>query len=192
MTLNTQVWTRTHTLILSGFMLLMVMTRIHHFGAITSLPDASLAVFFFAGLYLRNRLVFPLLMVEAAVIDYFVINVGGVSDWCVSPAYLFLIPTYAVMWEAGRFSADKLTYSVQKLGQLFLTIVLATTVAFIISNWSFYAFSGKFETMSFVSYVSETAKYFSSYLSTTLAYSLILTLLHLAVVQYQGKDDIKA
>jgi outer membrane cobalamin receptor len=30
------------------------------------------------------------------------IMLGGVSDWCVTPAYGFLIPTYACLWYGGR------------------------------------------------------------------------------------------
>jgi len=34
---------------------LMALTRFHHFGDVLHLPDASLAVFFFAGFYRKKR-----------------------------------------------------------------------------------------------------------------------------------------
>ena len=73
----------------------MAATRFHHFGSAISLPDASLAIFFLAGFYLRSPLLFAGFLAEAALVDYLAITYGGVSDWCISPAYVFLIPTYA-------------------------------------------------------------------------------------------------
>ena len=74
---------------------LMVATRFHHFGDVLHLPDASLAVFFFAGFY-PKKMFFAFLLALAALIDYLAIE-NGTSGWCVTPAYVFLIPTYAVM-----------------------------------------------------------------------------------------------
>ncbi len=69
--------------------LAMAVTRIHHFDV---LPDASWAIFFLAGFWLRGsaRWAFPLLMAEAVLVDFVVITQQGMSFWsqyCVSPAY---------------------------------------------------------------------------------------------------------
>ncbi|MGH8472507.1 MAG: hypothetical protein ACREVJ_08675, partial [Gammaproteobacteria bacterium] len=45
--------------------LLMAATRSHHFAATLHLPDASWAVFFLAGFYLRPLWVFPALLALA-------------------------------------------------------------------------------------------------------------------------------
>lgn len=185
-------WSRHHSFILIGLIALMGMTRIHHFGSLTTLPDASLAVFFFAGVLLRQRWVFPLLFAEAWMIDYAVTQVGGVSDWCISPAYLFLLPTYAVLFEAGRFCSDKLVNDVRSLLQATAILIGATSLAFLISNGSFYAFSGKFEMMSYAEYISRTAQYFAPYLTTTLVYASLLTLIVLAVQSYQLRGSNEA
>ena len=57
----------------------MAATRMNHFGA---MPDASWAVFFIAGFYLRGwgRWAFPLLMALAVAIDYAVISGQGTVD----------------------------------------------------------------------------------------------------------------
>jgi hypothetical protein len=81
---------------------LMLATRYHNFGSALHLPDASLAMFFLAGFYLRPAWLFPFYLLEAGLIYYLVIMLGGVSDWCVTPAYGFLIPTYACLWYGGR------------------------------------------------------------------------------------------
>lgn len=148
----------------------MLLTRFHHFGSALSLPDASLAVFFFAGFYPR-KILLPLLMLEAVLIDYIAIA-NGTSGWCVSPAYVFLIPTYAVMWGAGRLT-QALHYSTTKnavISAVFM--VSATTLAFLISNGSFYFFSGKFDAMLIAEYTSKVMHYFPAYISSTLLYTL--------------------
>ena len=95
---------------------LMVLTRFHHFGDVLHLPDASLAVFFFAGFY-RKKAFFGFLLVLAALIDYLAIE-NGTSSWCVTPAYVFLIPTYAVMWFAGRYCSTFKALNIAGLAQV--------------------------------------------------------------------------
>lgn len=94
--------------LLAVFALLMVATRFHHFGTALHLPDASMAVFFLAGLYLRRHLAFVGFMVLAVALDWAAISYAGVSDFCVTPAYSFLLPAYAALWYGGRWYAGQL------------------------------------------------------------------------------------
>lgn len=150
---------------------LMALTRFHHFGDVLHLPDASLAVFFFAGFY-RKKALFPFLLVLAGLIDTIAIS-NGTSSWCVSPAYVFLIPTYAVMWFAGRYcSAFKSLKSTELLMQ-FGVVVLATSVAFLISNGSFYTLSGRYPDLSWAQYFSRVAQYYPPYVSSALLYMVL-------------------
>jgi hypothetical protein len=152
----------------------MILTRFHHFGDALHLPDASLAVFFFAGSY-RNKLLFGFLLALAGMIDYVAIA-NGTSAWCVSPAYAFLVPTYGIMWLGGRYyttwlsaKVNKSTFSVWAIG--FLS--LATSLAFVISNGSFYLFSGRYPDLSWSQYLSRVAQYYPPYLSSTLIYAIV-------------------
>ena len=93
--------------IFAGLVLLMAVTRGSHFGSSFALPDATLAIFLVAGFMLPRFTLtalatFIFLLLEAGGIDYYAIAYQGVSDYCVSPAYWFLIPTYASMWFAGH------------------------------------------------------------------------------------------
>jgi hypothetical protein len=148
---------------------LMVLTRFHHFGDLLHLPDASLAVFFFAGFY-RKKSFFVFLLAMAALIDYIAIK-NGVSDWCVSPAYIFLIPTYAVMWLAGRHCSTFQSLKISALATSICLVALATSAAFIISNGGFYLFSGRFDDLSLVDYFVRVVQYYPSYLSAALIYA---------------------
>lgn len=189
--------------ILFGLATLMAATRFHHFGSVTFLPDASLAVFFLAGLYLTRPItfassdrepsetgaarwlmpagIFVFLLLEAGLIDYLAIRYGGVSDWCVTPAYWFLIPTYGVMYLAGGWCArfDPLTKSgaVKTAGML----LMASTTAFLISNGSFYLFTDRFAEMNWMAYADRTAPYLLSYVTYTVIYSGLALGLHLAL-----------
>jgi hypothetical protein len=173
----------------------MVLTRFHHFGDVLHLPDASLAVFFFAGFY-RKKILLGFLLALAALIDYVAIA-NGTSAWCVSPAYAFLIPTYAVMWGAGRYcskmSAMKeaaLTLSVGAIGLL----ALATSVAFVISNGSFYLFSGRYTDLALTQYVTNIAHYYPPYMAFTLIYSIVgyalVKLIKLAIAKQDNRKTI--
>lgn len=149
----------------------MALTRFHHFGDVLHLPDASLAVFFFAGFY-RKKAFFVFLLALAGLIDYVAIA-NGTSSWCVSPAYVFLIPTYAVMWLAGRYCAASNGAKIAELGAQFAVAALATSTAFVISNGSFYALSGRYPDLSWAQYFARVTAYYPSYVSCALFYIVL-------------------
>lgn len=155
---------------------LMLATRVHHFGSALSLPDASLIVFFLGGLFYNRVPFFIFLLAQAALIDYVAITKFGVSDFCVSKAYIALIPTYGVMWLAGDYCAKfkKLTRS--ELYMQFFVLFMGTSFAFLISNGSFFLFSGKIADSSFAHYLDGVARYFPPYASSTLLYGLVIGL----------------
>jgi hypothetical protein len=176
----------------------MAATRFHHFGSVNFLPDASLAVFFLAGFYMmkktdaiikvdnqgKNQLFYPglaifsLLIIEAGLIDFVAINNGGVSDWCITPAYLLLIPTYAVMFFAGIGCARHSLFSKAGLGKITAVLLMATTMAFIVSNGSFYLFSGRYAEINGLEYGARISVYYLPYLAYTLLYcGIVITVL---------------
>lgn len=164
---------------------LMAATRDHHFGSVTHLPDASLAVFLLAGFYLP-RWSFPVLLVEAGLVDYLAINYGSVSDWCVSPAYGFLIPAYLVLWLGGRFYAAHHSHSWRGLSLFAAIAWLATSVSFVISSGSFYLFSGRFAEMGAAQYAASMAGYYVQYLAGALLYLSIAAGMHIVAVGRSG------
>jgi hypothetical protein len=161
---------------------LMAATREYHFGTALHLPDASLAVFLLAGFYLP-RWAFPVLLIEAGLVDYLALNYGGVDGWCFSPAYWFLIPTYFVLWFAGRFYATRYRFSLRSLFEFSAVACAATGAAFLISNASFYLLADYFGNMSPVQYGSRVAQYFLPYLQSAFLYLIAAALLHIAAVQ---------
>lgn len=169
--MNIKPWPRIEFLPLV-VMGLMALTRLYHFGSAFSLPDASLAVFFLAGMRFGLRF-FALLLLEVGVIDYLAITQFNVSDFCISPAYICLIPTYAVMWFAGRYCKAFESLSFVDSLKTYGLATIATTGAFVISNGSFYVFSGRFGQLSWNQYLTQTIQYYPPYLSAALIYIVI-------------------
>ena len=163
--------------IVTILVVLMAATRSHHFDSLTHLPDASLAVFILAGFYLP-LIAFPTLLLVAGVADYFAFNYVGINDWCFTPAYWFLVPTYAVLFYAGRFFSKRYQFTWRGLMEFAAIAAGATSVAFLISNASFYLLAGYFEKMSALEYVGSVAQYFMPYQVSALMYLSIAAVLH--------------
>ncbi|MDZ4202520.1 MAG: hypothetical protein U1C96_10285 [Gallionella sp.] len=167
--------------IFAALAVLMAATRDHHFGSALHLPDASLAIFLLAGFYLP-RWAFPVLLVEAGLADYVAINYGGVSGWCFSPAYWFLIPTYFALWFGGRFYATRQRFTLRSLAEFGGIAFAATTMAFLISNISFYLFAPYFAEVTVAQYAAQLADYFPQYLAGAFLYLIPAALLHVVAV----------
>jgi hypothetical protein len=174
--------------ILAALFLLMAVTRGSHFGSSINLPDASLAIFMVAGFMLPRYTLaalaaFIFLLLEAGGIDYYAINLAGVDDYCVSPAYWFLIPTYASMWFAGHWFAGRQHNNWHSLALFGGVSWLASSIAFLISNGAFYSLSGKFSAMSMAEYASSVAQYYPPYVSGSLIYLALAAVIYMAVNQ---------
>ena len=159
--------------------ILMLATRMDHFGSAVTLPDASLAIFFLAGFYLRRFAGFILFCALAAAIDYWAITAQGVSDFCVTGAYGFLLPTYLAVWWAGRWASLNTDDKVL----LISATIVSLLVAFLISNGSYYLFSGHFDRLYLVEYTSRVVQYLPRYLVSPLGYLSVAALFHYLMVK---------
>ena len=157
---------------------LMASTRMHHFGSSLHLPDASLAVFLLAGFLVASPLLFGALLIEAALLDYVAVAHMGVADYCVTSAYWFLIPTYAVLWVAGRAYAKMHQDSLRSLGIFSAVSFAAVSAAFFISNGAFYLFSGRYPDMSMSEYAARTAQYYVPYVNSAAIYLIPAVMLY--------------
>lgn len=162
---------------------LMLATRGQHFPTVKQmLPSASWAVFFLAGVYLRPAWVLAALFGLASFLDFAAINRQGVSDYCVSPAYIALIPAYAALWFGGRWFAGH--YSVKPVALLWLaaSVLVSVFVCELISSGSFYFFSGRFAEPTLAEFAGRIVKYFPAFLGSTAFWIATAALVHTAVV----------
>jgi len=154
---------------------LLVATRAHF---LAPLPDATLAVFFIAGLLGGGTLSFVGLLGAAAAADYLAITLQGAGDWCITPAYAFLAPTYACLWLAGKFSRRAQRSTLHRWLVGFAALGVGVSAAFFISNASFYLFAGYFAQMSPWEYAARVLRYFPAYASTAVVYVVASIALH--------------
>lgn len=175
-----------------GFSLavLMAATRSHHFATALHVPDASWAVFFVAGFCLRPLWTFPALLALAGVSDYVAITSFGVSDFCVSPAYGFLLPAYGALWLAGRWYAGRHRFALSTLIPLAGSVVIGATVCEIISSGGFYFFSGRFAETSLIEFGLRLAKYFPPSLESLAFWLGIAIVVHI-VFTLAGSNFIR-
>lgn len=158
------------TLIAFGLVLLMLLTRSHHFSDTISLPDASLAVFFLAGLWLARIGLLLALLIAAVLIDYVAISHFNVSDFCVSPAYVFLLPAYCGLWLTGKFCQKYEMPGANGFISQLSFVGLAITFAFVITNGSFYLWSGRYPEQSWDQYIERFFMYYPPYLTSSFIY----------------------
>jgi hypothetical protein len=140
--------------------LLIAATHGHHFASVLHLPPATWAVFFLAGFYLRRGWVFAALLAEVVVLDYVAVAFGGVSAFCVSPAYGFLLPAYGTLWLAGHWYAKRYNFNASTLPALGVSLLGSVTLAELFSSGGFYFFSGRFVDISLAEFGGRLVKYF--------------------------------
>ena len=161
---------------------LMAFTRGHHFSTINHLPSATLAVFFLAGFYVSSKWFMPILFAEAALLDYAAITFGGVSSYCVSPAYAMLIPAYGTLWLAGHWYAKQYQFNWQSLLPLSLSVIFTTAISKVFSSGGFYYFSGRYAEPTMAEFGQRFLNYFPSSLRNVAFYIALAVAFHVIAV----------
>lgn len=121
--------------------LIMLATRAFHVASTFHLPDASWALFFLAGIYLGFAS-FGILLLEAVAIDVIFLLNGG-NDYCFSIAYGFLVFAYLALWFGGYWASRMRRENQPLLLRGLAAWLVASVVAYLLTNGSFYWLSGK-------------------------------------------------
>jgi hypothetical protein len=117
-------------------------------------------------------------MALAVLIDWVAIEHAGVSDFCVTPAYSFLLPAYAVLWYGGRLYAPRLRSNAGSLLGLGAVALLSASLSFAISNGGFYWFGGRYAQPHFAEYVARAWQWGPLFVRTTMAYIAVAAVAH--------------
>jgi hypothetical protein len=175
--------------VLASLAALMMATRVHHFGTALHLPDASMAVFFLAGLLLpglflggtdtgwRAHVPFLALVALAVGLDWASIAYGGVSDFCITVAYSFLLPAYAVLWYGGRWAARRFDGGLLAFAGCSFAALASAAGSFLISNGSFYWLGGRYPDPHMAQYLERLWQWGPLFVRTTMAYVLVALVL---------------
>ncbi|CTP89575.1 hypothetical protein XTPLMG728_2278 [Xanthomonas translucens pv. poae] len=165
---------------------LLAATRINHVGAI---PDASWAVFFIGGFYLRSwtRWAFPLLMWLAVLVDYLVIRGQGLDFWqhyCVSPAYWCLLPAYFALWAGGGWLAGRYRGADWRaLGLTAASLVVAVALCHLIAQGSFYWVSRSVPNPTLAGWWQNYSDWLLPYLGSAALYTALAAAIQVGVEQ---------
>ena len=168
--------TRSRLLIGLALAALMAATRGQQFAPLGQhLPDASLAVFFLAGFLLRGRApggigIFAALFALATAIDLAAIGWGGVSSYCLTPAYWMLVPAYGAAFGIGRWYAGRHEDSLSTLPLLAGALLTAGLLAELFASGGFYLFSGHFADVSAVGFGHSLVDYLPGTLAALFVY----------------------
>jgi hypothetical protein len=148
----------------------MLATRLPDASALLHLRDASMAVFFIGGLLLRRHAGFIGLIALAFAIDVSVFARQDMLDACFTPAYAFLLPAYAVLFYGGRLLAARFDGGAAGLGLAALAGLGCAALSFLLSNGSFYLFSGAFAELGLAAFVEQFLRYAPGFVLTGFAW----------------------
>lgn len=175
-----------HSLGFAILALAMVATRFGgHLGAAWSPPDASWAVFFLAGFYLGREWRWALLalLVEAVAIDFAAIRFYGISNYCLTAAYWFIIPGYCALWLGGASLRSGYERRPRDLGRLALSLGAAVSVSFLLTQGSFYWLGGRIPQPSLAGWWSNFITWYGYFMAVTAGYVGLASLGHIALTR---------
>lgn len=158
--------------------LLIIVTRGHHFATLQWLPGATWAAMFIAGVYLRPTAALAALLMLTWLLDFAAFRWGGASGFCLTPAYLFLLPAYSALWLAGRWYRSQHQFAWRSLALLCLTVLIGSATCEIFSSGGFYFFSGRFDNPTLVTFGERLVHFFPLNLQSMAFYLSISVVLH--------------
>ena len=161
-------------------LIVMVLTRSDY---MPNLQDASWAVFFLVGFYLRSYIGLAIIILFAVIIDFSMIAAqGGHQDYYLAPSYLFIIPAYAALWFAGRLTAN---IYCENIKGLFIFIALSSLGAIacdLISSGGFFWLSSEVLDLSFSEMIERRLDFMPVYLKTIGIYLGIASIIHISFI----------
>ena len=163
------------------FAVLIMLTRGQHFASFNLLPDASWSVFMLIGFYLSRYQWLFVFTLFTVLLDFVSIYWGGASSYCISPAYLLLLPSYFCLWFAGKWYRKRLSSNWQTLFPLVGSATIATLLATIFSSGGFYLFSGRYPAPDTSGFITSILRYFPAYLENAALYLLLAASVHIVL-----------
>ena len=161
---------------------LMILTRSGHLGTTWSLPDASWPVLYLAGFYFGRhwRWALPFLLCTAVAVDFVAIRYFGVSSYCVTVAYVFMLPAYALLWLGGAWLRRSYRHEPRDLVRCAVSFALAASFCFLVTNASFYWLGGRIAQPSLAGWGARVVRWYPDFLGVSFIYIVIAAVLHAA------------
>lgn len=159
---------------------LMVFTRSGHLGTAWSPPDASWAVLYLAGFYFGRewRWALPTLICTATAVDCVVIRDFGISSYCVTGAYAFILPAYAMLWLGGAWLRREYRQEGLDALRCAASFAVAASLCFLTTNASFYWLGGRVSEPSLAGWSANFAEWYPGFLGLSFIYIAMAAVLH--------------
>ena len=172
--------------------ILMVATRFPGLASNLHLQDASWAVFFVAGFYLRKswRWAFPGLLAVAVAVDLVAIYHYDVTNYCVTWAYWFLVPSYGALWLGGKSLPWHASFHLAGIVSLAASAMISITLCFLISNGSFYWLGGRVPQPTWGGWEVNLATWYAPFLRTAATYIAVVAGLHVLVLRLLPRSAV--
>ena len=164
--------------------LLMGATRFSPEGSAAVLPDATWAVFFLGGFYLSRewRWALTTLLVAAVAVDSLSIRYYGLSNYCVTLAYWFIVPAYSVLWLGGAWLHRHYRRVPLDLARLLASLAISVTLCFLLTHSAFYWLGGV-EQPTLAEWWSAFTYWYVQFLAVAGLYVALATPVHMALTQ---------
>lgn len=174
--------------------LLMLATRTHHFSSLNHLPSASIATFFLAGMYLRSIKTFWFFYILSITIDLGSSYYRGQFGDCITTSYPALVFSYAAMFALGFYSKPNWRKNIWQINviQISFALFIASSIAFFISNGSYYALSGKFPELSWAEYAMRVDKYYFKSISNPIFYVVSAIVIDFTLSHFFKSEAVNA
>ncbi len=124
----------------------------------------------------------------ATVIDLTAVGWGGVSAYCLSPAYGMLVPAYGSLWALGRWYQGHYRREAATLPVLGAVLLVGGLVAEALASGGFYLLSGRFEP-SLIGLGHSLVSYLPGTLLAMFGYVALTALAHLALTAGRATDQ---
>jgi len=173
---------------LGGFCVLtalMVVTRSGHLGTAWTPPDASWAVLYLAGFYFARewRWALPALLCTAMAVDFVVISYFGVSSYCVTAAYVFMLPAYVLLWLGGVWMRRAYRRELADLLRWAMSLGLGSSLCFLVTNTTFYWLGGRIPDPTLGGWWQSFAQWYPGFIAVPFVYVGIAAVLHIALAR---------
>lgn len=164
---------------------LMIVTRSGHLGTAWSPPDASWAVLYVAGFYFGRqwRWALPALICTAMAVDFVVIQDFGVSSYCVTAAYVFILPAYSLLWLGGAWLRRHYRHEALDLLRCAASFAMAASLCFLLTDASFYWLGGRVAAPALGGWLAGFARWYPDFLGVSFLYVGIGAVLHVALAR---------
>lgn len=163
----------------------MMLTRLPVFDPALHLADVSWAAFFVAGFYLAGqwRWAFPSLMAVAVLCDVLATQWMGVSNYCLTVAYWFLVPGYGCLWLGGQWFHRHRTSNAKGACLLGLSLLISASACYLISNASFYWLGDRVSLPTWTGWINNVAAWYWPFVRVPFIHVSVIAAIHLIILQ---------